>query len=330
MSRKSETARLSILSNASLIIMKLVVGVITGSVSIISEAIHSTVDLLASIIAYFAVRIADVPPDDEHPYGHDKVENISGVIEAILVFAASGMIIFKSVQKLIDGTAVSSIGLGFGVMFVSAAVNTIVSKKLYKVAREEDSIALEADALHLKADVYTSLGVGFGLFLIWITDLTFLDPVIAIIIALLILKESVEMLRNAFRPLLDTKIPDEDIEFIKNTIEKHRNVCVDMHEIRTRKSGKTTHIDFHLTVPDDMTVKEAHDICDSIEGDIGRRIRYSKVLIHTESCGLAINEVKALKKTGAAGILEKEKKKRLKKEKKEENKRKKKSKNGKQ
>jgi cation diffusion facilitator family transporter len=294
MNIKSRTAALSIVSNTVLIVLKIVTGVLTGSVSIVSEAIHSTVDLFASVIAFVSVRIADTPPDEEHPYGHEKVENISGVIEALLVFAASAMIIYSAVMKLIHGSKVDSIGLGFIVMFVSAAVNFLVSRRLYKVAKQEDSVALEADALHLKADVYTSLGVGAGLFLIWLTDLTFLDPIVAIVIALLILKESAEMLIHAFRPLIDTRIAVEDIKKIKGSISRHSSVCVDIHEIRTRKSGKITHVDFHLTVPDDMTVKEAHDICDEIENEIGRKIRHAKVLIHTESCGMSRDEIMAM------------------------------------
>ena len=300
MNVKSRTAALSIISNTVLIVLKIITGVLTGSVSIVSEAIHSTVDLFASVIAFISVRIADTPPDEDHPYGHEKVENISGVIEAILVFGASALIIYSAVTKLINGSKVADIGLGFIVMFVSAGVNTLVARRLYKVAKEEDSVALEADALHLKADVYTSLGVGAGLLLIWLTGLTFLDPIVAIVIALLILRESWEMMINAFRPLIDTRIHPDDIEKIKQSISRHSNVCVDIHEIRTRKSGKITHVDFHLTVPDDMTVKEAHGICDEIEREIGRKIRHSKVLIHTESCGMNRDEIMAMNGCGPA------------------------------
>ena len=155
MNTKVKVARLSLLSNTILIIMKLIVGLVTGSVSIISEAIHSTMDLLAAIIAFFSVRISDRPADDTHPYGHGKIENVSGVIEALLIFVASVWIIVEAVKKIITPGEIESVGIGFIVMFISAGINFIVSKKLYKVAKQEDSIALEADALHLKADVYT-------------------------------------------------------------------------------------------------------------------------------------------------------------------------------
>ena len=187
---KVRIARLSVISNTVLIIMKLAVGLISGSVSIISEAIHSTMDLLAAIIAFFTVRVSDTPPDAKHPYGHGKYENISGVIEAILIFIAAVWIVFEAIKKIIHPGEIESIGFGSLVMFISAIINTLVSRQLYKVARKTNSLALEADALHLKTDVITSLGVGLGLLLIWITGLTYLDPVVAILVALLIFWES--------------------------------------------------------------------------------------------------------------------------------------------
>lgn len=284
MNKKTKVARLSILSNSSLIIMKLFVGTFTGSVSIVSEAIHSTMDLAAAIIAYFSVRISNKPADVDHPYGHGKVENISGVIEALLIFAASVWIIIEAVKKILHPETVGSIGVGFIVMFISAAINYFVSQKLYKVAKEEDSIALEADALHLKADVYTSLGVGMGLLLIWITKLHFLDPIVAIIVAIFILKESFELLKNAFNPLLDVKLSDKEINTIETTISKFRSDYCEFHNLRTRKSGNIKCIDLHMVFPENMSLKDAHDICDDIENDLENSLKNTEVLIHLESC----------------------------------------------
>lgn len=284
MNAKIKIARLSVLSNTCLIVIKLIVGIFTGSVSIVSEAIHSTMDLMAAIIAFFSVRISDKPADAEHPYGHGKVENISGVIEALLIFAASVWIIIEAVRKIINPAHVESIGMGFIVMFVSAGINFIVSKKLYKVAIEEDSIALEADALHLKADVYTSLGVGFGLLLIWITKLNFLDPVVAILVAIFILREAYHLLKTAFNPLLDVSLSEEEISIIKNTIAKHSSVYCNFHDLKTRKSGSTKYIDLHLVFPQDMSIKNAHDTCDLIEDELENSLKNTDVMIHLESC----------------------------------------------
>jgi len=283
MNVKVKAARLSLISNASLIIMKLIVGLFTGSVSILSEAIHSTMDLLAAIIAFFSVKISDKPADDTHPYGHGKIENISGVIEALLIFAASAWIIVEAARKIMSPSEIESVGIGFIVMFISAGINFMISRKLYKVAKEEDSIALEADALHLKADVYTSLGVGIGLFLIWITGLTYLDPVVAILVAIFILKESFELLKTAFNPLLDIRLSDEEIKIIENNISKYSSVFCNYHDLKTRKSGQIRYIDLHLVFPENKSIKEAHDICDKIEDDIAKSLNHTQVMIHLES-----------------------------------------------
>ncbi|HEX3007492.1 MAG TPA: cation diffusion facilitator family transporter, partial [Bacteroidales bacterium] len=171
MNKKTKIARLSVASNTALIAMKVIAGIWSGSVSIISEAIHSLMDLIAAVIAYFSVKVSDNPPDEEHPYGHGKFENVSGVIEAFLILVAAIWIIYEAVHKIIKPTEVDSLGVGVGavVMIVSGCINFLVSRQLYKVAKETESIALEADALHLKTDVYTSLGVGVGLFLMWLT-----------------------------------------------------------------------------------------------------------------------------------------------------------------
>ena len=283
MTAKVKVARLSLLSNTILIIMKLFVGLFTGSVSIISEAIHSTMDLLAAIIAFISVRISDKPADDTHPYGHGKIENISGVIEALLIFVASILIIIEAARKIITPTKIESVGIGFVVMFISAAINFIVSQKIYKVAKQEDSIALEADALHLKADVYTSLGVGLGLFLIWLTGLNYLDPIVAILVAIFILKEAFELLKTAFNPLLDIKLSDEEINIIKDNIGKYASVYCNYHDLKTRKSGRIRYIDLHLVFPENMSIKDAHNTCDKIEQDIEQTLNYTQIMIHLES-----------------------------------------------
>ena len=282
--RKTGAARLSIYSNSFLIICKFIVGFLTGSVSVLSEAIHSTMDLAAAIIAFFSVTISGKPPDQSHPYGHEKAENVSGVVEAVLIFVASLMIISESIKKIIRHEPVASIGIGFAVMLVSAIVNLFVSKKLYRVSDEEHSIALEVDALHHKVDVYTSFGVAIGLFLIWITKLTLLDPLIAIFIALFILYESTTMLIHAFQPLMDTKLSDGEINTINRVMDEHKSVFVDFHELRTRRAGETKHIDLHLTIPQKMTVKEFHDFSDHLEEDLRKALQNTKVLIHAEPC----------------------------------------------
>jgi cation diffusion facilitator family transporter len=279
MNEKAKTARLSILSNTSLIVMKLVAGLLSGSVSIISEAIHSSMDLLAAVIAFFSVKLSDTPPDKEHPYGHGKFENVSGVIEAVLIFIAAGWIIYEAIQKILDPKPVEQIQIGSLVMGISALVNFFVSRKLYKVARKTDSIALEADALHLKTDVYTSAGVALGLLLIWITGWHFLDPIIAISVALLILKESYNLLRTAYSPLLDASLSNEENAIISEAISQRG---YKFHSLRTRRSGQYKFADLHLELFEDVPLKVVHLICDEIENEIKNRIKNIEIQIHVE------------------------------------------------
>ena len=290
MNRKSRAALVSVCSNIMLILLKVVVGLISGSVSIISEAIHSGMDLVAALIAFFSVRKSDAPPDARHPYGHDKIENISGVIEAVLILIASGWIMIEAVRKLFSPSEIEGLSLGFMVMLASACVNWIVSGHLYRVAKEEDSVALAADALHLKADVLTSLGVAGGLLGIWIAShfgysLYFLDPVVAIGVAIFITREAIEMLNHAFQPLVDHSLSEEELAITAEVIKQFRPQSDGFHDLRTRRAGRRRHIDFHLTLPREMSVGESHAICDQIERGIEQRLPYSVVLIHVEPEG---------------------------------------------
>lgn len=280
MNAKVKIARLSILSNTLLIIMKLAAGILSGSVSIISEAIHSSMDLVAAIIAFFSVRVSDNPPDSRHPYGHGKIENISGVLEAILIFIAAIWIIVEAVKKLLgEQIELDSIAVGSAVMLVSAVVNAIVSRKLYKVARETNSVALEADAFHLKTDVYTSLGVATGLGLIMITKVNWLDPVVAILVALFIIKESYHLLSKAFTPLLDTAWGEDEIMELEGTLRK---LDVNYHDLRTRAAGNYKFIDLHIQIPENVSVGSAHQYCDRIENELTQTYQNLTVTIHVE------------------------------------------------
>jgi cation diffusion facilitator family transporter len=280
MIQKVKVARLSIISNVLLIILKLIVGIFSGSVSIISEAIHSSMDLLAALIAFFAVRISDTPPDTRHPYGHGKIENISGVIEAILIFVAAIWIIVEAAKKLAGKEIVlESIWIGSLVMIVSAIVNLLVSRRLYKVARETKSVALEADALHLKTDVYTSAGVAAGLGLILITGIMWLDPVVAIVVALFIIKESYFLLRRAFTPLLDTAWSEDEIGDLEKRLH---DLGVSYHDLRTRVAGNYRFVDIHIEMPENESVGDAHKYCDVIEDKLTSTYENLTITIHVE------------------------------------------------
>jgi cation diffusion facilitator family transporter len=280
MNAKTKIARLSVASNTFLILMKFVVGMISGSVSIISEAIHSLMDLFAAIIAFFSVKVSDNPPDSRHPYGHGKIENISGVIEGLLILFAAIWIIVEAVKRLVgEPIELESIWIGALVMFVSAIVNTIISRRLYKAARETNSIALEADALHLKTDVYTSLGVAVGLGLIIVTGVKWLDPVVAIIVAIFIIRESYSLIKRASTPLLDTAWGDDEMEHLKRRLNEME---VNYHDLRTRVAGNYRFIDIHVEIPENESVGKAHQYCDKIENELKKIYDNLTVTIHVE------------------------------------------------
>lgn len=283
--KKVQAARLSILSNLTLIVLKLVVGIVMQSVSVISEAVHSGIDLIAAIIAYFSVREASKPADHDHRFGHGKIENVSGTIEAILIFGAGIYIIIEAAKKLTSGHfEIESLGIGAGVMAISAIVNWLVSNRLLKVAREADSVALEADALHLRTDVYTSAGVFGGLVAIHFTGFTILDPIIAMAVALLILKAAYDLTKSAFMHILDIRLPDEEEKLIHEVLDNHAGDYVEYHKLRTRKAGAERHIDMHLVVPKSRTVEQSHNLSDAITARIKENLPYSHVLVHIEPC----------------------------------------------
>jgi cation diffusion facilitator family transporter len=282
MNAKVKVARLSVMSNSLLIAMKVIVGILSGSVSIISEAIHSTMDLLAAIIAFFSVRMSDNPSDEKHPYGHGKVENVSGVIEASLIFIAAFWIIYEAIKKIVHPGEIESIGWGSLVMFISAAVNWFVSSRLYKVAKKTESVALEADAFHLKTDVYTSFGVAIGLLLILITGIHLLDPIVAILVAMLILKESYNLMNRAFNPLLDSAWEKEEYTRLIHTLGELK---VTYHNLKTRKAGQFRFVDFHIEMRSNTKLGSVHQFCDTIEERLQKEFTNLEVTIHAEPLG---------------------------------------------
>jgi cation diffusion facilitator family transporter len=286
---KVKAAKLSVASNSFLILIKLFAGIITGSVSLIAEAAHSLMDLAAAGIALVSVRISDKPVDKQHPYGHGKVENISGVAEAVLIFAAAGIIIYEAIQRLITGRTLELLEIGIGIMAVSIVVNVIVSRHLLRVAHTTDSLALEADARHLTTDVLTMVGVLVGLAIVRVgqlvgVNLNILDPIIAILVALLIVKTAYELTRKSFGGLIDVRLPEAEERVIRSCIAEHNYRVVAFHDLRTRKAGSYRYIDLHLVMPKNESVEEAHRMCDHLERDIRNRLPKARVTIHVEPC----------------------------------------------
>lgn len=283
--KKQYAAKLSVVSNTILTILKLIAGIFTGSIGIVSEAIHSAIDLVASLMAYFAVKASAEPADDDHPYGHGKYEDISGFVEAILIFVAVIIILYEAITRLRNlGTVHLDLDLGIYVMAFATIANIIVSSYLFKIAKETDSIALQADAEHLRTDVYSSLGILLSLLAIKFTGMIWIDPVSAICIALFIAYIAYKLSRKAFNNLIDTALPEEEIQLIKEVTDEYDEIIVSIHKLRTRKSGSDRFIDFHIIIDGNQTVQQGHILCDCLEQDIKEKLPNTYVSIHLEPC----------------------------------------------
>jgi len=282
--RKQFTAGLSVASNAVLVLGKLVIGFWINSVSVISEAVHSGIDLVASIIALVAVREASKPADHEHPFGHGKAESLSGAFEGMLIFVAIVIIVYEAAKKILHGAEVLRVDWGLLVMGVSALMNAFVSWQLYRVAKKADSLALEADAIHLSTDVFTSLGVFAGLLIIRITRLQILDPLIALGVAVVIGHAAYNITKRSVRDLMDEHIPEDEVAAVENVLNEHYRQFVGFHDLRSRKSGAHREIDLHLVLCRYTHLDEAHAIADHLEEELKKRIPKAHVTIHMEPC----------------------------------------------
>ncbi len=238
MENTSKIAFLSVISNSLVVMLKIVVGIITGSVAILSEAIHSFLDLIAAFIAFISVRISKKPADTGHPYGHGKVENLSGTIETILIFAAGIWMIYECVQKLVNPAPVHLPVLGIVVMLAGALINLIVSKFVKREAEKVNSVAMKSNALHLLTDVYTSLGVAASLLVVTITEWYILDPIIGMVLAMYIIYEAFKLMKEAFPPLIDTRLSEEEEKTILKIIETFQQEFIEIHDFRTRRSAR--------------------------------------------------------------------------------------------
>jgi cation diffusion facilitator family transporter len=285
---KKSTAWLSIASNTFLTVLKLITGFATGSVSILSEGAHSAIDLLASIIATFSVYASDKPPDKDHHYGHEKIENVSGVVEGSLIFVAAVWIISESVNKLIHGVELERLGFGMLLMAFSAGLNFIVATLLKRSAAKNRSVALEADAMHLYTDVYTSLGVFAGLAAIvaakaiWGVSIFWIDPVIAICVALLIIFTAYEITIKSFLPLIDSAASAGEMAVINRVMEDFSQRGLDFHKLRTRRAGGSLYVDLHMGCRPGISLEQGHSASHELKAGIEKHVAGAKVLVHVE------------------------------------------------
>ncbi len=281
---KSGAAKLSLGAVIGLVAFKVVVGVITGSISVLAQAVDSFLDLFAITITFLAVVAATKPADEEHPFGHGKVENIAAVVQAVLIFTAGGLIIYSAIRRIITKTPLEMTEAGIGVMLVSIIVSLFLSRYLLKVSRATDSVAFEANARNIAADVYSAAGVLVGLVIIRFTDFAVIDPIIALLVSLVIFKSAYDVLRKSFGGLMDVRLPGTEENIIRDAIIEHVGELVDYHRLRTRKAGSQRYIDLHLVMPKGTSLENAHRMCDHLEQDIKNKLHQASVTIHVEPC----------------------------------------------
>jgi cation diffusion facilitator family transporter len=280
---KSGAAALSITSNALLIALKLAAGAVTGSIAILTEAIHSLIDLVASVIAFVSVRKADEPADAEHPYGHEKVESLAAAIEGMLILVGAGIIIYEASHRLVVGSEVESLGVGIAVMGLSIVANVAVSTVLYRRARALESPALEGDAAHLRTDAMTSAGVLFGLVLVDVTGIAAFDSITALIVSIAIVGAGLSIIRRSSGVLVDETLPERELDLIEAAIAAARTPEVaGYHKLRARRAGSRRHIDLHVQYRSGTSLERAHELAHQMRGSIEAEIPQAEVLIHVE------------------------------------------------
>ena len=281
---RSGAAKLSLGVVIGLIAFKVVVGVITGSISVLAQAADSFLDSFAITITFFAVVFASRPADEEHPFGHGKVENMAAVVQAALIFVAGSLIIYSAIRRIITGATLELTEAGIGIMLVSIIVSVFLSRYLLRVAKTTDSLAFEANARNIAADVYSAAGVLVGLIIIRFTGLAIIDPIIALLVSLVIFKSGYDVMRKSFGGLIDVKLPKDEENIVKAAIMEHIGELVDFHALRTRKAGRQRYIDLHLVMPRNISIEKAHRMCDHLEQDIKSKLQHASVMIHVEPC----------------------------------------------
>lgn len=282
--------RLAVCSNAALTVGKLVAGAAMSSSAVLAEGFHSGVDLVAALIAFWAVRKARQPADADHAFGHGKYDALSGAVEGLLIFGAAFFIIAEAVRKMITGGEVEKLGLGAAVMAASALINFLVSAQLLAVARRTGSVAVEADGHHLRTDVWTSLGVLAGIGLIRLTGVHILDPIAAFVVAALILITAWRITKKSIGDLLDRRLPESEEKRIAEIVTGGHPHWLEYHKLRTRRAGGQRHVDLHLVTCRDIPLDLAHRLTEDLEDDIRREFPGAEIITHVEACEKVENE----------------------------------------
>jgi cation diffusion facilitator family transporter len=296
--KTQNAAAIAILVNAVTMVAEIGVGIAVGSVAILADALHGGLDLFSSVMAFFSIRWAGQPPDKAHPFGHGKVENVSGSVEALLIIGGAGFILYEGITNLFTGHALDDLTLAIAAVVAIAVIKLVLSRYMFRVAAREGSVALTADAHHVRADFLDSAGTAIALVLIQLTGLAFIDSLAAIAIAALIAREGMKVWAASFGGLIDSSLDARDMETIEQSLNDLSGDVCGYHRIRTRRAGRERLVDLHLVVPRNLTVEQGHRIADRLEAAIEQRMSRTDVIIHLEPCGLSAPQCADERKQG--------------------------------
>ena len=278
---KVAAARLSLLSNALLTVVKLTIGLLTNSVGVLSDGAHSASDVMASAIALYTVREADRPPDEDHPYGHGKMESVSALVQALLLFAVGSYIVTEAIRHLLNHEGPKRVDWGMGIMLVSAVVNAFIVRFVSRAADRTESPSLHAAAQDHRADIFTAIGVLAGLILVRLTGNSIFDPILALAVAVVIFRGAWHVVRDAMRNLVDRRLPEQDVQTVHRVFDSDPHV-LGYHKVRTRMAGSTRHVDAHVMMDDDLTLLRSHQLTEALESKVREALPHSVVTLHTE------------------------------------------------
>lgn len=273
-------AGLSIISNTGLVIIKIAAGLVTGSISVLAEGIQSTVDILASLMIYASLGVAGKPPDRRHPYGHGKFENLASAVQMLLILGSTAFILYQAYLRLLQ-PRMPDVDWGIGAMALAVVVDLAVSSHIQRVARQTESLALEAEAQHLRSDIYASAGVLLGLVAVRLSGWAPLDPIIAALLTVVVIVTAIRLMGASLRPLLDQSLPAEEEAQVRRALDADDRV-MGYHKLRTRQAGAQRHVDVHIMLDDSLTLSKAHGIGEEIERAIRKVLPNLDVVVHVE------------------------------------------------
>jgi cation diffusion facilitator family transporter len=275
-------AAFSLVVTVGLLALKLTLGLISGSIAVLGDAVDSGTDLAAGFAALISVRYARQPADEEHPYGHGKVEAVSASVAATIIGVGGFVITYQAIRRLVEGSPEIHVEVGLVAMVIAALANLLIAALMAREAKRSDSMALRAESTHLRTNVVQACAIIGGLLLVWATDEETFDPAVALLLAAYMGYTAIGLVRTALEEMLDTALPKEDLVAIRDVLAKHGHEVRGYHNIRTRRSGATRHVDMHVLFDPQRTVTQVHDTADAIADDIVRALPGCVVFVHPE------------------------------------------------